>query len=142
MRIFGAAAIVAAASALSACIPMRAYDVPTVHIRVIDSRTSAPLAGASVIVMTGGDRAPPYAATAADGTATLGPVAHWTLIFVNLDPLPSSRTLEIHAPGYVTKLADICFYGIKQTPVVSLTVALESGSGPQSRVRQQPGPCF
>lgn len=142
MRIFGAIVIIAGASALSACIPMRAYDVPTVHIRVMDSRTSAPIAGASVIVLTGGDRAPPYAATAADGTATLEPVTHWTVIFVNLDPLPSSKTLEIHAPGYVTKLADICFYGIKQTPVVSLTVALESGGGRESRVHQQPGPCF
>jgi hypothetical protein len=114
-------------AALAGCVPIRAYDTPTVEIEVRDASTHAALAGARVTDLDG--KPPPTALTDVSGAAVLAPVTYWTVIAINLDPAQISNALRISANGYRTRNVVICFTPIRNEPVVRLTVLLEAGSG-------------
>jgi hypothetical protein len=65
---------VLALPALSACVPMHAYETPAVQATVVDARTQAPISGARVTVIAHRTQAQSAAVTDASGRAAPEPL--------------------------------------------------------------------
>ena len=131
--------LVAALTLLCGCVPMRAYDNPTVRVSIVNAETGMPIAGASITNLNSGDRKPVSVVTDREGEGLLPPVSHWTVIPINLDPALATNTIEISAPGYRPKQVEIQFVPVKGTPIVSTGVSLTpasggTGTGPTTKV--------